>query len=240
MTLPLNRIAASLIVAACLFNLPAKAQEHKDLGKMSLQNVLNLDSTVTSPITPDTAVITLFAERSGADAAAMTQDINAVMADALKEAKASAGVEAATGNFQTYQQYDPKGVQNGWVVRSDLILKSKDFVILGKLAGSISKRLKIASNGFEVSRELKQREEDKLLLIGIDAFKNKATIASKALGFASYTIREVNLQQANIGGNNNQRPMMMMASAKMASADVPIEAGSSVLSLTVRGSVVMK
>ncbi len=228
-------IAATLFSLSALLTLPSQAQENT-----RMQNVLNLDATVTAPITPDTAVITLFAERSGADAAAITQEINVLMADALKEAKAVAGVEAATGNFQTYQQYDPKGVQNGWVVRSDLILKSKDFGSLGKLAGSVSKKLKIASNGFEVSRELKQREEDKLLLVGIDAFQSKAKIASKALGFDGFTLREVNLQQANLGGGNNPRPMMMMASAKMASADVPIEAGSTVLSLTVRGTVVMK
>jgi predicted secreted protein len=230
-----KRSAAALIAAVCLFNAPLRAQD-----KPAMQNILNLESTVTAPITPDTAVITLFAERSGADASAITQDINAIVADALKEAKANVGVEAATGNFYTTQQYDNKGVQNGWVVHSELILKSKDFGSLGKLAGGLSKKLKIASNGFEVSRELKQREEDKLLLIGLDAFQAKAKIASKALGFEGFTLREVNLQQASLGGGNNPRPMMMMASVKMASADVPMEAGLTTLSLTVRGTVVMK
>jgi predicted secreted protein len=209
--------------------------------KSTMQNILNLSATASAPITPDTAVISLFAERTGADAAAISNEINATMTDALKEAKAVAGVEAATGNFSTYQQYDAKGAQNGWVVRSELILKSKDFGTLGKLAGSLSKKLKIASNGFEVSRDLKNREEEKLMKQGLELFQAKAKVAAKALGFNAYSIREVSLEQANLEGAG-PRPMMMARASKMssASADVPMEAGSTTLSLTVRGAVVMK
>jgi predicted secreted protein len=228
---------ASVLLLA-LVTTPSRAQD-KMSDKSTMQNILNLSATASAPITPDTAVISLFAERTGADAAAISNEINATMVDALKEAKAVAGVEAATGNFSTYQQYDAKGAQNGWVVRSELILKSKDFGTLGKLAGSLSKKLKIASNGFEVSRDLKNREEEKLMKQGLELFQAKA--AAKALGFNAYSIHEVSLEQANLEGAG-PRPMMMARASKMssASADVPMEAGSTTLSLTVRGAVVMK
>ncbi len=225
-------LAASFFVAA-----PIMAQE-----KSTMQNVLNLSATASAPITPDTAVISLFAERTGADAAVISSEINTLMADALKESKQVAGVQAATGNFSTHQQYDNKGKQSGWVVRSDLILKSKDFGTLGKLAGSLSKTLKISGNSFEVSRELKNREEEKLMLQGLELFQAKAKVASKAMGFEGYTVREVSLEQASLE-SNHPRPMMMMARAsamEVQQADVPMQAGVTTLNLTVRGAVVMK
>jgi predicted secreted protein len=237
MTSRLQQLAAACLSASFLVTAPVGAQE-----KSPMQNILNLSATASAPITPDTAVINLFAERAGADAAVISSEINTLMADALKEAKQIAGVQAATGNFSTYQQYDNKGKQTGWVVRSDLILKSKDFGTLGKLAGSLSKTLKISSNGFEVSRELKNLEEEKLMLQGLALFQTKAKVASKAFGFEGYTVREVSLDQANVEGSQ-PRPMMMMARAvamDAPQADVPMQAGVSTISLTVRGAVVMK
>ena len=204
-------------------------------------NVLNLDATVSAPITPDTAVIVLSAERVGADAGLITQEVNTLMAEALAEAKQNKDIEAATGNFSTYQQYDNKGQPAAWVVRSELILKSKYFVTLGKLSGQLSKKLKINSNGFEVSRELKTREEDKLIQLGLQSFQAKALTASKALGFTAFVIKNISLQQAMLEGNN-PRPMMMARAMKVSadSADVPMEAGRTALNLTVNGTVQMK
>jgi predicted secreted protein len=240
MNTAITRILAACFASVCLIATSSRAQD-KTQDKTAMQNILNLSATASAPITPDTAVITLFAERTGADASAISNEINATMADALKEAKAVAGVEAATGNFSTYQQYDAKGTQNGWVVRSELVLKSKDFGSLGKLAGSLSKKLKIANNGFEVSRDLKNREEEKLMKQGLELFQAKAKVAAKALGFNAYSIREVSLEQANLEGAG-PRPVMMTRASKMSSAsvDVPMEAGATTLSLTVRGAVVMK
>jgi predicted secreted protein len=205
-------------------------------------NLVRLDAVVSAPITPDTAVLTLAAERSGSDASAITQQINKIMGDAVREAKAVSGVEAITGNFSTQQQYDNRGNVIGWTVRSDLILKSKDFGSLGKLSGNLSQSLKIVNSGFEVSRALRSSEEAVLLQRGLDAFQAKAKTAAQTLGFTSYTLREINIQQAQLeGGNNNPRPMMMMARGAMAdAAPVQIEAGRTAINLTVSGSIQLK
>jgi predicted secreted protein len=181
------------------------------------------------------------AEKSGADASAITQQINKIMGDAVREAKAVSGVEAITGNFSTQQQYDNKGNVIGWTVRSDLILKSKDFGLLGKLSGNLSQSLKIVGSGFEVSRELKAREEAILLQRGLEAFQAKAKTAAQTLGFGDYTLRDINIQQAQLeGGNNQPRPMMMARGAMADAAPVQIEAGRTAISLTVSGSIQLK
>ena len=204
-------------------------------------NLVRLDAMVSSPITPDTAVLTLAAERSGVDVSAMTQQINKIMGDAVREAKAVNGVEALTGNFSTNQQYDNRGNVIGWTVRSDLILKSKDFGVLGKLSGNLGQSLKIVGSSFEVSRELRQREEGQLLQRGLEAFTAKAKTAAQTLGFNSYILREINIQQAQLEGGNPQRPVMMMARAMTAdAAPVQIEAGRTAINLTVSGSIQLK
>jgi predicted secreted protein len=204
-------------------------------------NLVRLDAVVSAPITPDTAVLTMAAERSGSDASAITQQINKIMGDAVREAKTVSGVEAITGNFSTNQQYDNKGNVIGWTVRSDLILKSKDFGSLGKLSGNLSQSLKIVSSGFEVSRELRSREESVLLQRGLEAFQAKAKTAAQTLGFGGYSLREINIQQAQLEGNNQPRPMMMMARGAMADATpVQIEAGRTAINLTVSGSIQLK
>jgi predicted secreted protein len=205
-------------------------------------NLVRLDATVSSPITPDTAVITMAAERSGADASAITQQINKTMGDAVREAKATSGVDAITGNFVTHQQYDNKGNVIGWTVRADLILKSKDFGVLGKLSGNLSQTLKVISSGFEVSRDLKAREDAALLTQGLQAFQTKAKTAAQTLGFNGYTIREIAIQQAQLEQPHQPRPMMMMArGAAMAdAAPVQIEAGRTAMNLTVSGSIQLK
>ena len=204
-------------------------------------NLVRLDAVVSAPIKPDTAVLTMAAERSGSDASAITQQINKIMGDAVREAKAVSGVEAITGNFSTHQQYDNKGNVIGWTVRSDLILKSKDFGSLGKLSGNLSQSLKIVGSGFEVSRALRSSEEAVLLQRGLEAFQAKAKTAAQTLGFSGYTLREINIQQAQLeGGNNQPRPMMMARAMAADAAPVQIEAGRTAINLTVSGSIQLK
>jgi predicted secreted protein len=235
------RTLAQLIVivagTTCLL-LPAHAQE-----KPMLKDVLNLDATVNSQIAPDMAVVALSVEKQGADAAIITNEVNQILAAGLKEAKGTAGVQAATGGFTTYPRYDNKGQRNGWVVHAELITKSKDFGVLGKLAGKLSTSMQIANNGFEVSPELKQAEEEKLIAAGLAAFQSKARAAVKALGYSGYTVREVSLGSAQLGGGPRPQPMQMGRSSMAAQAEgapMPIEAGLTTLTLTINGSVQMK
>lgn len=203
-------------------------------------NLVNLEAVVSAPITPDTAVLTMAAEKTGADASTITQSINQIMGDAVREAKAVNGVEAITGHFSTNQQYDNKGNVIGWTVRSELVLKSKDFGSLGKLSGNLSQSLKIMNSGFEVSRDLRSREEAVLLQRGLQAFQAKAQTIAQTLGFGGYTLREIHIQQAQLEGNHQPRPMMMVRGAAADSAPVQIEAGRTAINLTVSGSIQLK
>jgi predicted secreted protein len=230
------RACAALIAALVLAAAPAIAQE-----KTVTRDTLSLEATVSTQITPDTAFVVMSVERQGTDAATITSEVNQIVAAGLKEAKATQGVQAATSNFNTWARFDNKGQRNGWVVHSEMIMKSKDFGVLGKLAGKLSASMNIQNNGFEVSPELKQQEEQKLIEQGLAAFRTKAATASKALGYGGYSIGQVSLGSAMVQGSPGPRPVVMMAKAAMAdAAPMPIESGQTTLSLTVNGTVLMK
>jgi predicted secreted protein len=235
-----SRVAITAISFA-VFALIAPAAFAQE--KAMVKDTLNLDATVSAQITPDTAVVMMAVEKQGADAAPITNEVNQILAAALKEAKSNKDIQASSGAFTTYPRYDNKGQRNGWVVRAEQIYKSKDFVTLGKLAGKLSATMQIVNNSFEVSPELKQVEEEKLIADGLAKFQSKARAAVKALGYTGYTIKEVSLGSAFEGGGG--RPPMPTAKGSVMSmqadgAAMPIEAGRSTLTLSVNGSVLMK
>ncbi len=207
------------------------------------RDALTLDATVAADVIPDLAVITLAAEAQGPDAALITREVQQAINAALAQAKATAGVTAQTGAFATNQRFSNKGVRDGWTVRAELILKAKDFAVLGTLAGKLAQqKLMIVGSGFELSRELRDREEAALIERGIAAFRSKAQTASRAFGFGNFTLREISL--GSINGDARPiapRPYALRAAAASAADAEPvaIEGGKVTLTLTVNGSVVM-
>lgn len=236
-----NALLTALLATTLLFSLPAAAQNA--MAGNATRDALTLDATVATEVIPDLAVVTLAAEAQGVDAAPITREVQQIINAALVQAKATAGVEARTGAFATSQRWNSKGARDGWTVRAELILKAKDFAVLGALAGKLAQQnLMIVSSGFELSRELREREEQALIERGIAAFRSKAQTASRAFGFGSYALREVNL--GSISGD--ARPIqpkvyaMRAAAAPAAEAEpMPIEGGKVTLTLTVNGTVLM-
>jgi predicted secreted protein len=183
-------------------------------------DILNVESSVVSEVTPDLAMVTLSVVREGSDTTALSQEIEAVLAKALTEAKLAPGVQAATGGFTTSPHLDAKGQRVSWVIRADLILKSKEFTALSRLVGKLSSgsnALQITASNFEVSTDLKQSEESNLIEHGIAAF----------------TLGEV----TSAGG---PRPLVMDKLSTLGASGLPLEASRITLQLRVQGSVQMR
>lgn len=228
---------ASLLLIASPF-----AQHAMPVNPPHNKDVLSLDAAASVEVVPDTAFVTLAAEASGADPASITRDVQQAINAGLAQAKATKDIDARTGGFNTSQRWNNKGVRDGWSVRAELVIKSKDFATLGTLAGKLAQqKLMIANTGFEMSRAQREREEAALIESAVNAFKTKASAAAKAFGFSNYSLREVNL--GSIGGDVRPQPKMMAMRAQAASMEVAepmaIEGGKTVLALSVSGSVAM-
>jgi len=239
----MNKIALliPLFATALLLSHPASAQNAL-APSTGTRDALTLDATVATEVILDLAVVTLAAEAQGVDAAPITREVQQIINAALAQAKATAGVEARTGAFATNQRWNSKGVRDGWTVRAELILKAKDFAVLGTLAGKLAQqKLMIVSSGFELSRELREREEQALIERGIAAFRSKAQTASRAFGFTSYALREVNLGSISGDARPIQPKVYAMRAASPAADAEPmaIEGGKVTLTLTVNGTILM-
>lgn len=239
-------LAAALSCGAMAAFSPAHAQTPAMMMPMTPKDVLNLDATVQTQVTPDLAVVMLAAERSGADTAGPSAEVTRAITEALKEARSVAGIQASTGGFTTFQRFDNKGQRTGWTVRAEVILKSKDFTALGKLAGKLTQAgpnaLQITNNTFEVSTELRNAEEAKLMERAIAEFRRKAQVATSAFGYRKFSIQQVNVGTTSGFVPPQPRPMLRVAAMAAAApeADMPIQAGQTELSLTVSGSVQME
>lgn len=230
---------AALPVASLLFCSATWAQ----IVAPSPAGVVNLQATAQVEVVPDLAVMTLAVERSGADAASLTAQASKSLDAALLQARTVHGVEAASGGFSTqprWKSVNNQSQRDGWTVRAGLILKSHDFTALGKLAGQLAQHgLMIESSGFEISRALRDQEEAALIESAVTRFKSKAVTAARALGYASYTLRTLQIEPIQ-GQMPQPRPMLMRAASPVANESataVPLATGRTPLQLTVQGSV---
>jgi predicted secreted protein len=202
--------------------------------------VLNLDASASLDVPQDIVHVTLSYEQQADDPATLADALNQRTEQVLLAAKRQSGVTAQTGALSVYPSTDRDGHISGWRGRSEVRLDSHDFAAASKLAGSLSSQMQISNVTFSLSPEARDAVQKKLSGEAIAAFRQKAANASAAFGFGGFTIREVSV---SAGESSPPRPMMMArmaaASPSLKTADVPLEAGDSTVTVNVNGSVQM-
>src|SRR5690606_26158480 len=145
-------------------------------------------------------------------------------------AKGNAAVTARSGDYRVWANTDRDGRITAWRGRAELILESKDFVAASKLASSLTQRMAISNIALSPPREAREAEAQPL-----------TGETAKAFGFSGYTVKHLDL---NGGGTVTQRPRAyaMAAPAMMSAkvADVPLEGGTSTVTVSVRGTVYLR
>ncbi|WP_322014386.1 SIMPL domain-containing protein [Paraburkholderia sp. J12] len=235
-------LATALAVAAplALTLAPGAAFAQSD-ARYQPAGVLSLSAQASAEVPQDVVTITLFYEQEAADPASLTATLNQRADSALQKAKGVAGVTARSGQFSIYPSTDRDGRISAWRGRTEVVLESHDFAAASKLAGDISSIMQVGNVQFSLSPEAQRAAEQKLSGEAIASFRDQATAAARAFGYGSYTIREVNVGQNGVP----PRPMMMMAARAMsadakASPPMPLEGGTSTVTVNVSGSVQMK
>ncbi len=201
--------------------------------------VLNLSASASLDVPQDVVHITLAYEQQSDDPATLAEALNQRTEQVLLAARRQSGVTASTGALSIYPSTDRDGHISGWRGHSEVRLDSHDFAAASKLAGSLSSQMQVSNVTFSLSPQARDAAQTKLGNEAIAAFRQKAVAASAAFGFGGYTIREVSVSE---GESAPPRPMMMarMSAAPMAkTADVPLEAGDSTVTVNVSGSVQM-
>ena len=208
------------------------------------QNVVSLAAAASLQVPQDWLTVVLATTREGNDAAALQAQLKLALDTALAEARRSArgtapqDLEVQTGGFSLNPRYGRDGRMSGWSGRAELQLQGRDTAAIAQLAGRIQ-TLTVASTGFSLSREAREKVESQVVAEAIGRFRARADEVSRQFGFAGWTLREVNVQTELPMGQ--PQPRMRVASAMAATADeaLPVEAGKATVSVTVAGSVAL-
>ena len=166
------------------------------------------------------------------------------LASAIKEAfqrgedpfkDAFSKVKTQSSGTHTYPTYGKEGRISGWRMRSELLLESRDMTALSELLGRLQETLAVSQLVLQPSPETRKKAEEEAMLEALAAFQAKASLIAGALK-KSYCIRQMNI------GSAGQPPVMpmMMRSARMDAAEAapaPIEAGESMVSVTISGQI---
>ncbi|WP_313819200.1 SIMPL domain-containing protein [Cupriavidus sp.] len=201
--------------------------------------VLSLSAEAVTEVPTDVVQLTLAVEQEGAEPSAISSALSARTQAVLAQAKRTSGVEAQSGGFTIHPSTDRNGRISTWRGRSEVILKSKDFAAVSKLAGELANQMQVQNVAFSLSREARQATEAKLAEQAVSAFRDKAQVSTKLFGYSGYTIREVSMNDS--GGVVPPTPRMYAAKAMSADAGAPIpmEGGKAHVTVSVNGSVQM-
>ncbi|MEX3900041.1 putative secreted protein [Paraburkholderia youngii] len=222
-------------VALALNPAPARAQTMMPQPS----GVLSLNAQASAEVPQDEVEITLFYEQEASEPSALTSTLNQRADAALQKARGVAGVTARSGAFSIFPSTDRDGRISAWRGRTEVVLESRDFAAASKLAGQMASIMQVGNVRFSLSPEAQRAAEQRLSGEAIKSFREQAAASSQAFGFSGYSIREVNVNHSGV----MPRPMMMSARAMGAdakSAPMPLEGGTSTVTVNVSGSVQMK
>ena len=184
-------------------------------------------------------MLTLSADREGASAAQVQENLRAALDAALSEAKKTAEpqqMDVQTGEFSVIPRYDRNNKISGWQGRASVLLQGRDFPRITAAAARVS-AMTVSHVEFDLSREQRAKAQTEAQKQAIDAFKARAAEITRA--FASYTLREVSVGDENDEFMLRARYAAAPESASLLSkkAAVAVEPGTSTVRVTVSGSV---
>ena len=137
--------------------------------------VLSLSAEAVTEVPTDVVTLVLAAEQEGPEPSAISNALSSRTQAALAQAKRVSGVEAQSGGFTIHPNTDRNGKISTWRGRSEIVLKSKDFAAVSKLAGELANQMQVQNIGFSLSREARRAAEQKLADQAVDARSEEHT-----------------------------------------------------------------
>src|SRR5690554_1645597 len=225
-------LAVALLSGASLLAPTASAQDEAGKARRIKAPQATLQAAASARVAQDAVRITLASEVSDASQTVISDALSKAMDSVMKQAKADTRVKVSSGNFRIWPMNDQDGKISNWRGRAEIVLESQDFAAASRLASDLNERMPIANLQFSVSPKARAEKEAALLTQAAQAFRDRAQALAQAFGYAGYAIKEINL--GGSGARYESAPRMLAMSAK---ADVPLEAGTETVSVSVQGSI---
>lgn len=195
--------------------------------------LIDLAAEASLPAANDLVRATLYSEASGANPADLARRVNGEIAEALKLAKGKPGVKVQSGAQATYPVYGQGQKIDGWRMRSEIVVESKDQAAVSALIGQLQ-AMRLAVGGVQLlpSSETRRQVGDEAVREAIRAFEQRAALVAGQFGKA-WKIR-----QLTIGQDSRPQPMPRgLRAAAMAAEAIPLESGESLVGASVSGQI---
>jgi predicted secreted protein len=232
------------LLSACVLSasMPSSARAQVSVVQKDPEGVVSLNSSATIQVPNDWIAVQFTTTKEGSDAnsvqAALKEALGAATAQARQVAKADGHVELQGGGLSLQPRLNSKGLVNGWTGTTSLWVQGRDMGTIAELAGRVQS-MTVGSLDYSVSREAREKVEGELAAQAIARFRAKAADYAKAFGYATFSVREANVNIDN--GQPTPRPYRAkMALASGASDAMPVEAGAGTVTANVNGSVQLK
>ncbi len=199
--------------------------------------LIELSAEASRPAANDLVRASLYSEASGNNPAELARRVNADIAAALKIAREQHGVKVQSGQQATYPIYSPAQKIEGWRMRSEIMVESRDQAAVTALIGQLQ-AMRLAVGGITLlpSPETRRQVGDEAIREAIQSFQQRAGLIAGELG-KSWKIKQMNINQ----GSSEPVPMPMLRGAKMTmlaeAAPAPMEAGESQISVNISGQI---
>lgn len=236
--------AMTTLLAAALMAGHAQAQNAGTKEVQRLANVVQLSADGTVEVRQDWMTATLSVSKDGRDAATVQAQLQKIVDAAMSVLRAEAQggkLEFNSGNFSISPRYGNNSKIEGWQGQAEVVLQGRDFVRITQAAAKVPD-MTLASMGFSLSREAREKVEGEAQAKAIENFRQRATAISKSFGFAGYSLREVAVNSS--GGSVRPMPRPRMAAMSKSSyadaAPVAVEAGRAEVVVSVGGSIQMQ
>jgi predicted secreted protein len=243
MNQPMNKKILAL-VAACALSaaVPTLAVAQASVVQKDPEGVVSLSSSATVQVPNDWISVQFSTTKEGTDASAVQSALKEALAAALGQArqvaKSDGHVEVQGGGFSLQPRYNPKGLVNGWTGTTSLTVQGRDIATIAELAGRVQ-AMSVGNLDYSVSREAREKVEGDVAAQAIARFRAKAADYAKAFGYATFTVRD-----ANVNIDNGQPTPRFRANKAMIASNaddaLPVEAGSGSVTANVNGSVQLK
>lgn len=222
-----------LSIVACLVATPVLAAENTPSKKATIDLAVSASQQAVN----DLFTATLMIEDTGATPDDVAKRVSPRINEALRIAKAATGVTAKSGNVSTFPVSTGRGKIEGWRMRSEIIIESRDSTAFASLLGRLQTSLAVANIAFQPSPEMRTQAENTATLEGIAAFKARAKLVADSFG-QTYRIRQL---AVNVGGLEQPHFRAFAAKdafvASAAAAPMPMEAGTSQVTVSIQGQI---
>lgn len=161
------------------------------------KNVISFSTEVTKDMDYDVMEVTLFVKEENKNLKELNQTINQKVNAALEVLKKQSAVEVKKNTRSTQVRYDSKGKQSGWIERADLVLESKDFVVLSQVISDLNDTFAITDVVQKLSKEASVKFEDEMIKSALAQFQHKAQLIQTSLNAKGYEVVNLNLDSRN-------------------------------------------